>query len=95
MKRIENMTSTLRWSEIARDVNAKNPKSTRPWCVRFADGAELQVASLLQLGRMVNNGLIEPDAEISRSNGSWSRIADVIDLRAFGATLVALGHLAA
>ena len=64
------------------------------WTVRNADGELQKLTSLTEMARLILEGQMSSDDEISSGDGQWKRVADILDTRALTVTLAALGHLA-
>ena len=68
-------------------------RRTRNWSVRTSRGSVHQLTSLVDMARLILDGEVTKDDEISAGDGSWARMADVFEPEGFGITLQALGHL--
>lgn len=66
---------------------------TSSWAVRQQGSGVRELRSLVDMARLILDGEITIDDEISAGDGRWVRMIDVIEPEAFGLTLLALGHL--
>lgn len=76
------------------DIEQCSYRHGRSWSVRASCGETRALSSLVELGRLILRGEIAGDDEISAGDGSWRRVADVIEPESLGLTLQALGHVA-
>ena len=63
--------------------------------MRAPCGNVRELRSLVDMARLILDGEITREAEISSGDGHWRRMSDVIEPEGFGETLRALGHLEA
>lgn len=63
------------------------------WTVRNAVGDTQNLTSLTHMARMILEGHMSSDDEISSGDGHWKRVADILDPQGLTVTLQALGHL--
>lgn len=78
-------------NDTPKDVHRRTPS----WSVRAPSGSVRELRSLVDMARLILDGEITREAEISSGDGHWRRMADVIEPEGFGETLRALGHLEA
>ena len=70
------------------------------WSVRAPHGdaralpSSRSVVVLAELARLILEGEITSDCEISAGDGSWRCLADVVEPESLGVALRALGHVA-
>lgn len=77
------------------DTQKRTHRRTRRWSVRAPSGNVRELRSLVDMARLILDGEITSEAEISSGDGLWRRVSDVIETNHFGRTLQALGHLEA
>lgn len=75
------------------DTPKHSHRRTPNWSVRAPCGDIRELRSLLDMAKLLLDGEITSEAEISSGDGHWRRMADVIEPEGFGQTLRALGHL--
>jgi hypothetical protein len=63
--------------------------------VRAPCGEVRELRSLVDMAKLILDGEITREDEISSGDGHWRRMCDVIEPEGFGVTLRALGHLEA
>lgn len=76
-----------------KDTSESTHERTPSWSVRAPCGDVRELRSLVDMARLILDGEITSEAEISSGDGHWRRMADVIEPQGFGLTLLALGHL--
>ena len=74
-------------------IRSRAHPHTSSWAVRREGERVRDRCSLVDMARLILDGEITRDDEISAGDGRWMRVTDVIEPEAFGLTLLALGHL--
>lgn len=69
-------------------------RNTRGWLVRSRRTLVPARCSLVDVARLILDGELGSEDEISAGDGSWARMSDVFEPEGLGLTLRALGHVA-
>jgi len=74
-------------------VRSRAHRHTSSWAIRREGHRVRERCSLVDMARLILDGEITREDEISAGDGRWVRVTDVIEPETFGHALRALGYL--